>query len=385
MTGSAGGVPSTGQEGPRDWAEELAASRREIADLHRELEETSLGLIALHAELEDARQAEARLAAIVQFSDDAMFSMTPSGVIQTWNPGAERLLGYREAEIVGTGADVLVPQDMADEFGAAVAVLEAGDRSAAFDTRRRRKDGTLVDVAVTLSAMRDQNGALIGLSAVLTDITGLLRAQAELAEARATSEVLADRERMARDLHDRVIQRIFGAALTLQGSLSLASHPQLASRIQAVIRELDLSIAETRASIFTLQRSTRDQLSLRAELLDVVSGAARGLGFTPTVSFFGPVDSVVPAEIGAQVLAVAREALSNMTRHAQATAAEVSLSADSGLTLEVTDNGCGIGATTRRSGLRNLRERAAGLGGTFEVRSEPGAGTALVWRVPLPR
>lgn len=385
MSGSPDGGPPMSQEGSRDWPAELAASRREVADLHRELEETNLGLIALHAELEDARQAEARLAAIVQSSDDAMFSMTPDGVIQTWNPGAERLFGFSEVEIVGDAADVLVPGDLADEFGEAVARLRTGARAAGFDTKRQRKDGTLVDVAVTLSAMRDPDGNLTGLSAVLRDVTGRLRAEAELAAARAAGEVLADRERMARDLHDRVIQRIFGAALMLQGSVSLASHPQLAARIEAVIHELDLSIAEIRAAIFTLQRAASDPVGLRAEVLDLVSGAAQGLGFTPTVSFFGPVDTVVPAGVAADVLAVAREALSNMTRHAHATAGEVKLSADSELTLEVIDNGRGMGETTRRSGLRNLRERAAALGGAFEVSSEPGAGTTLVWRVPLPR
>lgn len=379
------GGPPIGQEGSRDWQEELAASRREVADLHRELEETNLGLIALHAELEDARQAEARLAAIVQFSGDAMFSMTPDGAIQTWNPGAERLFGFSEVEIVGLPADILVPDELKDEFSAAMLRLQAGNRAVGFDTRRLRKDGTVVDVAVTLSAMRDAGGTLVGLSAVLRDVTDRLRAEAELAAARVTREVLAERDRMARDLHDRVIQRIFGAALTLQGAVSLAGHPDVAARIEAVIRELDLSIDEIRAVIFTLQRGPQDPASLRAEILDLVSDAAQGLGFTPTVSFSGPVDTVVPENVATQVLAVAREALSNMTRHARASAGEVKLSADSELVLEVTDNGQGIGATSRRSGLRNMRERAAALGGTFGLGSAGEAGTRLVWRVPLPR
>ncbi|HCU96175.1 MAG TPA: PAS domain S-box protein, partial [Actinobacteria bacterium] len=338
------GGPPIGQEGSRDWQEELAASRREVADLHRELEETNLGLIALHAELEDARQAEARLAAIVQFSGDAMFSMTPDGAIQTWNPGAERLFGFSEVEIVGLPAGILVPDELKDEFSAAMLRLQAGNRAVGFDTRRLRKDGTVVDVAVTLSAMRDAGGTLVGLSAVLRDVTGRLRAEAELAAARVTREVLAERDRMARDLHDRVIQRIFGAALTLQGAVSLAGHPDMAARIEAVIRELDMSIDEIRAAIFTLQRGPQDPASLRAEILDLVSDAAQGLGFTPTVSFSGPVDTVVPENVATQVLAVAREALSNMTRHARASAGEVKLSADSELVLEVTDNGQGIGA-----------------------------------------
>jgi PAS domain S-box-containing protein len=383
------GTPHAGapepQSGASRWQAELAASRREIADLHRELEETNLGLIALHAELEDARQAEARLAAIVQSSDDAMFSMTPDGVIETWNPGAERLFGFTEAEIVGLPVHVLVPDELQEEFGESLRRLLAGERAVGYDTKRLRRDGSLVDVAVTLSAMRDVSGGLVGLSTVLRDVTDRLRAEAELADARAAREVLADRDRMARDLHDGVIQRIFGAALTLQGAASLTRHPDTAARIEAVIHELDVSIWEIRAAIFTLQRGPQDPASLRAEILDLVSNAAQGLGFSPTVSFAGPVDTVVPGDVATHVLAVAREALSNMTRHAHASAGEVRLSADSELVLEVTDNGQGMGATTRRSGLRNLRDRAAALGGTFDVSSEPGAGTRLAWRVPLPR
>jgi two-component system, NarL family, sensor histidine kinase DevS len=182
-----------------------------------------------------------------------------------------------------------------------------------------------------------------------------------------------------------VIQRIFGAALTLQGMASLAGHPDMAVRIEAVIHELDLSIEEIRSAIFTLQRGPQSPASLRAEILDLVAIAAQGLEFTPSVSFSGPVDTVVPDEVAAQVLAVAREALSNIARHAHASAAEITLSADSELVLEVTDNGRGMGGTARRSGLRNLRDRAAALGGTFELSSEPNAGTRLMWRVPLPR
>jgi signal transduction histidine kinase len=233
--------------------------------------------------------------------------------------------------------------------------------------------------------MRDATGVLVGFSTVLRDVTERLRTEAELAAARITREVLADRDRMARDLHDRVIQRIFGAALTLQGAASLAGHPGMAVRIEAVIHELDLSIEEIRSAIFTLQRGPQSPASLRAEILDLVANAAQALGFAPTASFSGPVDTVVPDEVAAQVLAVAREALSNIARHAHASAAEITLSADRELVLEVTDNGRGMGGTTRRSGLRNLRDRAAALGGTFDLSGAANAGTTLVWRVPLPR
>ena len=142
--------------------------------------------------------------------------------------------------------------------------------------------------------------------------------------------------RMARDLHDRVIQRIFAAGMTLQTAARLAATRQ----------------------------------------------AAPVLGFTPAVGFDGPPGSI-PDQVAEHVLAVCREALSNIARHADASAATVTLSTGPEAVLEVSDNGRGLGEPARASGLRNMRERAEMLGGTFQATSQPGAGTRLEWRVPL--
>lgn len=355
--------------------DELAASRQELEDTNR-------GLIALHAELEDARAAAARLAAIVECSQDSMFSLTPEGIIQTWNPGAERLLGYTAAEIVGQPVRVLVPAELADELDATLKRVLASERSEECDTRRRRKDGSLVDVAVTWSAMLSRDGQVTGICEVHRDITARLEAEAELAAARAGQDVLAERDRMARDLRDRVIQRVFAAGLSLQTAASLCDSPQVSSRIQAAIGELDASIDEIRKAIFTLRHGRGERPGLRAQVLALVTEAARALGFTPVVSLDGPVDSV-PLEVADQLLAVLRESLSNVARHARASAATVALSADGELLLSVTDNGRGMGPVTRRSGLDNMQERARVLGGTCNVASEQGAWTQVEWRVPL--
>jgi two-component system sensor histidine kinase DevS len=362
---------------------ELAACRHQIALLTQELEETNRGLIALHAELESARQAEAQLAAIVHSSGDAMFSMSPEGVIETWNPGAERLFGYRAGEIVGQPGTVLIPEGLDEERESALKRLQAGEPATRYDSRRRRKDGSLVDVAVTLSAMRDASGAVTGYSAVLRDITDRLRTEAELAEARAQQEVLAERDRMARDLHDGVIQRLFAAGMVLQGAMGLREVAGMTARIDEVIRELDISIREIREAIFTLRASPRQPASLRAQLLELVADAERSLGFTLAVSIQGAVATVRP-DIAAEVSAVAREALSNIARHAHASAASITITAGADLVLVITDNGRGIGTASRSSGLRNMRERARLLGGSFTVTSAPGEGTRLEWRVPLP-
>jgi PAS domain S-box-containing protein len=363
---------------------ELAACREQVASLHQELAETNRGLIALHAELEAARQAEARLAAIVRSSGDAMFSLSPDGIIQTWNLGAERMFGYPAEEITGKHGEVLIPDGLGGDLMAALARLRAGKHTAGYDSRRRRKDGSLVDVAVTISAMRDGAGRLTGFAAVLHDITERLRAEAELAAARAQQEVLAERDRMARDLHDSVIQRLFAAGMALQGAGSLRGGAAVAARIDDVVGELDISIREIREAIFTLRSGPRQAATLHAQVLELASAAERTLGFVPAVTFDG-MAGAVPADAAAHLLAVVREALSNIARHAGASAAEISLTAGTELVLLISDNGRGLGAPTRSSGLRNMRERAEVLGGTFTVTSEPGAGTRLEWRVPRGR
>lgn len=366
----------------REREEELAASRQQAADLTAELEETSRGLIALYAELEQARQDAARLAAIVEWSDDAMLSLTPEAVISAWNPGAEQLLGYAAAEITGRPATDLVPAGQAGELIALLRRAEAGELAPGYETRAHRKDGVIIDVSVTCSAMHDPSGTVAGYSVVLRDITARLAAEADLAAARAETALLAERDRMARDLHDRVIQRIFAAGMTLQTAASIARNPQAAVRIETVIGDLDTAIDELRETIFTLRHGTRPGTGLREQVADLAEQAAPALGFSPEVSFDGK-PSDIPDEVAQHVLAVCREALSNIARHAGASRAAVSLSAGSDVLLTVSDNGRGIGDTTRSSGLRNMRERAEMLGGTFRVTSEPGAGTRLEWRVPL--
>jgi len=362
---------------------ELAASRRQIADLTSELEETNRGLIAFHRELEVARQAEAQLAAIVRSSDDAMISITPDLVITTWNPGAEHLFGYTAAEMTGKSKQVLVPEPLLGEFGQLLRQVSSG-QSASYDTQRQRKDGTIVDVAVTMSAIRGPGGELIGYSAVYRDITGRLAAEAELAAARAQREVLADRDRMARDLQDRVVGRLFGIGMNLQGLASRAGQPELADRITVVVTELDLAINEIRQAIFAVSGRAEPapaKTNLRDQVLALAAEAADALGFAPHVRFTGPVGDIPPAT-GSQLLAVIREALSNTARHAEASAADITLTAGRDVVLVISDNGRGVGETTRRSGLGNMRDRAAALGGSFRIGGGPDTGTRIEWRVP---
>jgi signal transduction histidine kinase len=199
--------------------------------------------------------------------------------------------------------------------------------------------------------------------------------------------VYGDRDRIARDLHDLVIQRLFATGMGLEGALRSMQPPEAVQRVRRAVDDLDTTIKEIRTTIFALQSpAPAAGEGLRTAVLQAIRGASDNLGFEPSVTFRGPVDTLVPAPVGEQLLAVLREALSNTARHAAATSASVELFAGpDGLRLVVTDDGKGLAPGERRSGLANLASRARHLGGTFRAESaEPASGTVVTWEVPLP-
>jgi two-component system, NarL family, sensor histidine kinase DevS len=213
----------------------------------------------------------------------------------------------------------------------------------------------------------------------------------EVAEHRRDTErmvVLTDRDRIARDLHDLVIQRLFAGALTLQSTLGrVGDRPQVSERIQRVVDDLDDTIKVIRSTIYGLQESDRNGAGgLRAKLVAATDRASETLGFAPALRMTGLLDTDVPSEYAEHLLAVLGEALSNAARHAHATAVDVGVEVGGGtLRLRVTDNGRGMDpAVARRSGLANLGKRAQDLGGHFEASPNERGGTALEWSVPLP-
>ena len=185
--------------------------------------------------------------------------------------------------------------------------------------------------------------------------------------------LISDRERIARDLHDVVIQQLFATGLQLQGVASLVSTPEVVRRIDETVSSLDDTIKAIRGTIFELNNKQRS--SLRSEIRSLVRDYAPVLGFSPTVRTSGPIDTAVPSQVHDQVLAVLREAISNVARHALAESAEVEVLVSAHeLVLRVADDGIGMPADPRESGLRNVRRRAADLGGDLEVL--PGSGGA---------
>lgn len=206
----------------------------------------------------------------------------------------------------------------------------------------------------------------------------------QLAEAREEQRRLAvfeDRDRIGRDLHDLVIQRLFAIGLALQGATRLVQRPEVAERIEQAVDELDSTIKDIRRAIFGL--SSLDTVGdVQAEVTRLVDRAAATLKCRPTLRFEGPVRTLIPDDLAAELLAVLAEALSNASRHADATAVEVVLEAADQVVLTVRDDGRGIADQITESGLANIRSRAEQRGGTFSVDSAADGGTALVWSVP---
>ncbi|MEV4489687.1 GAF domain-containing sensor histidine kinase [Micromonospora coxensis] len=219
-------------------------------------------------------------------------------------------------------------------------------------------------------------------------LLGSFAGQAALAMERARGQeerellvVLEDRERIARDLHDVVIQRLFATGLQLQSG-AMNARPEVAKRINAAVDDLDATIRDIRRTIFELR--TPMSAALRTEIREAVDVAAESLGFRPTLDLDGPIDSAVPDAVRPDLAAVLREALSNTVRHAEASRVAVAVRVDAGrVAVTVSDDGVGCDPAAARGGLVNLRERAERHGGEFEVRPVEPHGTELFWCVPL--
>jgi len=228
------------------------------------------------------------------------------------------------------------------------------------------------------------------------DVVASFAAQAgvalELAARRAEANRLSlyeDRDRIARDLHDQVIQRLYATGMSLEGTMSMITRPEVASRITNAVDAMDETIKEIRSTIFQLQ--TRDAPAgpdLRSEILVLVDEMTDMLGFAPSLRLGARLGGDISPEAAEQALAALREALSNAARHAQASQVDVTVDvdADGMLVVRVTDDGTGIPVGGRRSGLRNMASRAEKLGGELRLEpADPGAatpGTRLEWRVP---
>jgi signal transduction histidine kinase len=207
---------------------------------------------------------------------------------------------------------------------------------------------------------------------------------AETQRTRRMLDVLADRDRIAGDLHDHVIQRLFATGMSLQGTVRRIADPDTAQRITRAVEQLDATVREIRTSIFDLHTTAEDSpASLRRRLLDIVAELSAGTGVSPAVRISGAVDTLVPDSVGDHVVVVLRDALGNALRHARASEVTITIDAAENLTIQVEDNGLPLPADVARGSRLAAQRRAAQCDGTATITTHPTDGNQFRWRAPL--
>jgi PAS domain S-box-containing protein len=376
-------------------------------------------------------QLRARLAAIVDSSDDAIVSKTLDGVITSWNRAAERLFGYTAAEAIGHHIFLIIPEDRRTEEEDVLARLRRGEKIDHFETIRRTKDGRLIPISLTVSPIADARGTIIGASKVARDITERVLAQAALRRAREELEervrertaelsspnvllraeierrqrveeqrarlftrlVLAqedERRRLARELHDQLGQQMTALRLTLETLKSLSEErPELHAQVEALqelTRQLDQDIA---FRVWELTPAMLEEVGVAAALTEYAGNWSKRFGISAEVHMTRPADARLSRETETTIYRFAQEALNNIAKHAQAERVDIVLEHTSEhVSLIVEDNGIGFNPSdaapsTGGFGLIGMRERASLAGADFQIESAPGNGTTVILRVPV--
>ncbi|MFF4496417.1 GAF domain-containing sensor histidine kinase [Streptomyces sp. NPDC001546] len=345
-----------------------------VAEQARHLSGSAAGIVML-----PAREGGMEIVAVC--ADDPATSL--GVVVPAESPVVVRLLRGEPVFVEDVSADPRTISRLTSQYGPCMMLpLHSGGRVlGALVTPRVRGGRPFTEAERTLATQFASQAAL-----------ALMMAEAQRDRERLA--VLEDRDRIARDLHDLVIQRLFATGMMLEGAQRRSIVPEVRDGVGKAVDELDVTIQEIRTAIFALQQGPAEVPSgLRTRVLREINMAAVPLGFKPAHRFVGPVDVAVGELVGKNLIAALREALSNAFRHADASRIEVVVDstvslADGrpGVRLEVADDGVGIPEGGRRSGLRNLRRRAESLGGSSWYGpgiGKDGGGTALVWEAPL--
>ncbi|WP_275779228.1 GAF domain-containing sensor histidine kinase [Paenarthrobacter sp. Y-19] len=266
-----------------------------------------------------------------------------------------------------------------------------------FPVDRAGQPGTLL--AMDLSAQGDHQGILVlgrssekgafsttdvEMASVYGSHIALALALDRIHRLREQQVVFSDRDRIARDLHDLVIQRLFAAGLSIQSLRRFGAAPSVEGRINAITDELDTSIRDLRNTIYSLRATGDDRELLSTRIMQTIQTGAKALTHAPHLTLTGAIDSLEDDVLVEHLLAVLTESLSNAVRHSGAETITVSVAVeDDALTMELADDGCGFSETGSGNGLDNMVRRAAELNGSCIITSTPGKGTSLTWTVPL--
>ena len=346
-------------------------------------------VLAMVEDISDKKRAEEgrfRHAAIVESSEDAIGSVTPDGVIDSWNRGAQRIFGYAESEAVGKPVTILVPPERLDEENKILETLKAGGRLDQFETVRITKTGKRIHVSLSISPIKDATGKTVGFSGISRDITERKRTEDALStmSRKLIESQEQERTRIGRELHDDINQRLAMLAIEL-GRLQIEPS-DVRSRLQQ-LREETIAISND------VQALSHELHSSKLEYLGVVSGMKSWCKeFSERqkveLDFNSYVSSPLPFEIGLSLFRVLQEALHNTAKHSGAKRVEVQIAERSNeVHLIVRDSGSGfdIEAAKRGSGLglTSMQERLKLVSGQLSIESKPQEGTTIHARVPL--
>jgi PAS domain S-box-containing protein len=339
--------------------------------------------VAIRADITARKQAEeslARMAAIVESSDDAIFSKTLDGIITSWNRGAEKLFGYSAQEAVGRPILMLFPPERVSEEADILARIAQGGSVDHYETVRLRKDGKRVEVSLTVSPIKDSRGRIIGAAKIARDFSG--RRALELAVEAAAEQ---ERARIARELHDGLGQQLGGLRFLMEGlrrDLQSANAPQAETAGQ-LSKEITTALTQARTLAHELYSVPPSPDGLHQALENLAERASeRG-----TTCVFGQETSVLMPNqlVASHLYRIAQEAVHNALKHSHATRIELELvQQPDRVELRVKDNGIGLTAATRLRGLglHTMEQRARLAGGQLVVQNQPQGGVAVICIVP---
>jgi PAS domain S-box-containing protein len=349
------------------------------------------------SEIKRAQEAQNRLAAIVESSDDAIVSKDLDGIITSWNRAAEQMFGYSAKEAIGRNITLIVPSDRLEEESDILIRLRRGERVDHFETVRRQKDGTLFEISVTISPIKNSQGRIIGASKVARDITERKRLDQALRQTELSGRLLQlqdeERRRVARELHDGAGQLL--AALNMDISTLAEEKARLspagARRVEDTLSLIDQAMSEIRTLSHLLHPPLLDEVGLKSALSEYVYGF--GQRSKVCVSLDLPSDlERLPRDLELSLFRIVQECLTNIHRHSASPTARVRLSSiHNEIQLEVSDEGRGISreiqekfstGTSSGVGLRGMRERVRQCGGEIQIRASE-KGTSVVARLPI--
>ena len=333
-----------------------------------------------------------RLAALVRDYCDAIIIRDLKDRIIAWNRGAQKMYGYTEAEALGMSFRQLIPKNIPVHARELLRLPASGEEAAPIETRRRTKDGRTLDVHVTVTVLRDENGCPVEFATTERDITGQKLAERELRRLHASvlSAQETERKRLARELHDGVGQILSGVKFRLE---SLPGKIALSGKAEAKVLELggflDHAISEVRRVSKNLMPPELEDLGLEPALRSLCREFTECAG-VPVTLRTGDIPKAVASGLALALFRIVQEALNNIGKHSGATMVSVDLHRiGDELALSVKDNGAGFASGGERPlggrgiGLCSMRERAESLGGVIEFHSAPGTGTTLGVRAPL--